>query len=316
MMLAGDDSLTTATVRPGLAQHSAPGHHDTIWSNMKTTIEAARQIKWRGGAASAHRIRGMHGEAEVRTRSLELQFSWNAGFVEARFESGSVTRSYDNRPNYGIVIPEGTEIIWAIKEKSDYRLLTVELERETLLRAHEAQHRLATEISATWDYGDPLSWHLAEAIYAECVSEAPQGLLYAETAISLLALHVARSLSDASRPVGRVRRGGLAPAALRRTCEYMAARCADDISLHEVAAVAGLSPGHFSLAFRQSAGLSPYAWLRRQRIDRCKALLRDPDLSLTMIAQIVGYANQAALAVAFKRETGLTLTEWRRMRAA
>jgi AraC family transcriptional regulator len=69
--------------------------------------------------------------------------------------------------------------------------------------------------------------------------------------------------------------------------------------------------GHFSTAFRQSLGIAPHAWVRRQRIDRAKALLHDANLGLTQIAIILGYANQSSLGVAFKRETGVTPTRWR-----
>jgi AraC family transcriptional regulator len=51
--------------------------------------------------------------------------------------------------------------------------------------------------------------------------------------------------------------------------------------------------------------------LRRQRIERAKMLLHDPTLDLTQIAMILGYANQSSFGVAFKREIGLTPTQWR-----
>ncbi|HVJ54162.1 MAG TPA: AraC family transcriptional regulator [Aliidongia sp.] len=85
----------------------------------------------------------------------------------------------------------------------------------------------------------------------------------------------------------------------------------EDISLHEIAAVTDLSIGHFSIAFRRSTGLSPYRWLRRQRVQFAKSLLARPELGLTEIALMTGYANQSTLGVAFKRETGLTPSAWR-----
>jgi AraC family transcriptional regulator len=93
----------------------------------------------------------------------------------------------------------------------------------------------------------------------------------------------------------------------------MASRLGDDISLSEIASISGLSPGHFSFAFKQSTGMAPHAWLRRQRIDRAKALLCDRDLRISSIAPAVGFANQSAFGVAFKKETGLTPTAWRRL---
>jgi len=74
-----------------------------------------------------------------------------------------------------------------------------------------------------------------------------------------------------------------------------------------------LSPGHFAFAFKQSTGVAPHAWLRRQRIDRARALLRDQDVSLTSVAQSVGFATQSAFGVAFKKETRSTPAAWRRL---
>jgi AraC-like DNA-binding protein len=108
-----------------------------------------------------------------------------------------------------------------------------------------------------------------------------------------------------------IRRGGLPPSRLRRACDYMVSRLGEDVSLQEVAASVELSTGHFSTAFKQSSGVTPHAWMRRQRIDRAKTLLHDANLNLTQIAIILGYANQSSLGVAFKRETGVTPTQWR-----
>src|SRR3984893_2337076 len=108
-----------------------------------------------------------------------------------------------------------------------------------------------------------------------------------------------------------IRRGGLPPSRLRRACDYMVSRLGEDVSLQDVAASVELSTGHFSTAFKQSSGATPHAWMRRQRIDRAKTLLHDANLNLTQIAIILGYANQSSLGVAFKRETGVTPTQWR-----
>ena len=86
----------------------------------------------------------------------------------------------------------------------------------------------------------------------------------------------------------------------------------DAIVRVELAAICGLSVGHFVFAFKQSMGISPHGWLRRQRIDMAKALLRDPALSLSFIASSVGFANQSAFGVAFRKEAAVTPSEWRR----
>ncbi len=190
----------------------------------------------------------------------------------------------------------------------------MEFEPQYVLRVAELQHLCNVEIIEAWDYNHPLTWRLAQAIYDECETDARQGLLYAETAIAFLALHVARSVSNAAARVRILRRGGLAPAVLNRACEYMASRLAENVSLSEVAGIAELSLAHFSFAFKTSVGIAPHTWLRRQRVDRAKALLLDPSLTLSAIALSVGFSAQSAFGAAFKQETGWTPAAWRRAR--
>jgi AraC family transcriptional regulator len=242
-----------------------------------------------------------------------LHFSWNAGVAEAEAESGKRVWVHKNRPRYGFILPPGTNVEFRIKEKPNYRFLAMEFEPAYLLKTAELQHLNTVEFVEAREHDHPLTWHLAEAIFEECESGARQGLLYFESAATLLALHVVRNLSNQARVTNVVNRGGLAPAILRRVCDYMIDRLGDDISLSELAAIGGLSASHFAFAFKQSMGISPHSWLRRERIDTAKALLRSRDLNLSFIAASVGFANQGAFGVAFRKETGMTPTAWRRL---
>src|ERR1700753_3019606 len=245
------DSVSRMADAP-VAMFSAPGHQDTIWSDVRGTVVHSKMIKWTGGVAATHAIGTGSGAAEVRTRSLELHFSWNSGVAEADAESGKRVWAYKNRPRYGLILPPGTNVEFRIKEKSNYRFLAMELEPEYLLRAAEFEHLSAVEFIEAWEYDNQLVWALAEAIFKECDSEARQGLLYSETAVTLLALHVARNLSDLPRQTKFLRRGGLPPAILRGACDFMASRMGDDVSLSEIARAVGLSTGHFTFAFKKS----------------------------------------------------------------
>jgi AraC family transcriptional regulator len=312
-MLAADQQPALALPRHPVAMFSAAGHPDTVWSDVKGSVDHSNSIEWVGGIAASHTIRKVSGAAEVRTHSVGLHFSWNSGYVEADAVSGKRVWSYKNRPRYGLVLPPGSNVEFTIKEKSNYRFLAMELEHQYLLRAAELQHLGSVEFIETWEYEHPLTWHLAEAIFEECESEARQGLLYSETAVTLLALHVARDLSNRLTHVNLRARGGLPPATLRRARDYMVSRLSEDLSLSEIASATGLSPGHFAFAFKQSMGIAPHAWLRRERVDTAKALLRNRDLGIGAIAISVGFANQSAFGVAFRKETGLTPTAWRRL---
>jgi len=79
-----------------------------------------------------------------------------------------------------------------------------------------------------------------------------------------------------------------------------------------LATLVGLSRFHFCTAFRMATGHTPHEWLTVQRIQRAKALLRDPTLSITEIALTVGYQTSSAFAATFRKIAGVTPTEFRR----
>jgi AraC family transcriptional regulator len=290
------------------------GAHDfkgTLRSTLEKSLGLSRQIVWPGASAAAHVIDSVEGDSLVRAQNAQLHFTWNSGYIGGIARCGGVVRAYGNRPCRATVIPAGCEVDY-IMERSNFRLLSIEFAPQFLLRSCELEHLKNIEIVESWDYDDPLCWELAKAIYKECADEAPQGFLYSETAMTLLALQVARKLSTHAPPSKFIGRGGLSPVLLRRACEYMMQRMCDNISLQEVAAAVALSTGHFAFAFKRSLGMAPHAWLRRRRIDQAKRLLRETELGLTAIALSVGYANQSAFGVAFKKETGHTPADYRR----
>jgi AraC family transcriptional regulator len=291
-----------------LALARARGHREPVQPALEVTFNQSGGIAWRGANANAYQVRSMVGEVDVIRTSTVLYFTW--GGIKAEAQSGGKVIPIENRSTFAYVLPPGAHVGFRLKEAGESRQLSVELERDFLLGAAGFEHPVSFDIGETWDYRDPLSWQLARVLYDECISRAPRGTLYAQTAATLLAMHAVRNLSTAT-PLKEIRRGGLAPSLLRRACDYMMSRLGEDISLREVAATVQLSPGHFATAFKQSLGVAPHAWLRRQRIERAKTLLHDPNLDLAQIAMILGYANQSSFGVAFKRETGLTPMQWR-----
>lgn len=107
-------------------------------------------------------------------------------------------------------------------------------------------------------------------------------------------------------------RGGLAPWAERRCLELMRARLSDDISLDELAAEARLSPFHFARMFKQSLGAPPRLYLTRLRVEKVCELLELTNLSVTEIAQEVGYSSSQVLARVFVNHQRMSPTDYRR----
>jgi len=148
-------------------------------------------------------------------------------------------------------------------------------------------------------------------LWAEAEQDDGVSRLFADGAILAVA---AELLREAGRPAVHAR-GGLAAWQVRRVTDYMRADLARDISLSELAELAGLSPHHFCRAFKQSTGASPHVWFTLRRIERAQEIIAaDPSTGLTEVALCVGFGSQSAFGTAFRRVTGISPSAWRRKR--
>lgn len=149
---------------------------------------------------------------------------------------------------------------------------------------------------------------LLHALWTQTAVEAPHTGLLAD---GLMLQVLARLVELQGRAVTR-HSGGLSARQLRQAQEALEELLPDEVSLAGVSALVHLSPAHFSRAFKVSTGLPPWRWLAERRIERAKTLLEDPSLSLTDVAQMVGYSGQSTFGEAFRRATGVTLGQYRR----
>ncbi|SFI28499.1 helix-turn-helix domain-containing protein [Albimonas pacifica] len=118
--------------------------------------------------------------------------------------------------------------------------------------------------------------------------------------------------SDSAQGPGAIARGGLAPWRLRRVEAHVDRRLASPIAVAELAAVAGLSEGHFCRAFKASVGQTPHAFVVSRRIERAQDLMLTTAEPLSQVALQCGLADQAHLTRLFRRHVGATPLAWRR----
>jgi AraC family transcriptional regulator len=107
-------------------------------------------------------------------------------------------------------------------------------------------------------------------------------------------------------------RGGLAAWQERSVVAYIEEHLAEPISLATLAQLARLSPYHFCRAFKQSFGRPPHRYHTSRRIERAKGLLAKPAQSVTEIGLTMGFSEASSFTAAFRRETGLTPSSYRR----
>ncbi len=110
-------------------------------------------------------------------------------------------------------------------------------------------------------------------------------------------------------------RSGLAPWQIRQVKTHIVANLGTTIRTQDLASIAGLSPFHFSRAFRDSFGDSPHSYLLRRRIERSQGLMLTTNMSLAQIALDCGLVDQAHFGRLFRRLVGESPGAWRRARA-
>lgn len=161
-------------------------------------------------------------------------------------------------------------------------------------------------------FADTFIASLVEQMWAESATDTPRGRIFLDSALLALLTNPLAKAEEGALPelAPALRRGGLAPFRLRRVEELAMAHLADDLSLEALAEVAGLSPFHFSRAFRAETGTSPHAWLLERRLERAKELLMGTSMTVNEVAKAVGFAGKQGLIGAFKRAVGTTPIAW------
>ena len=105
--------------------------------------------------------------------------------------------------------------------------------------------------------------------------------------------------------------GGLAPWRLRRIDDRLKSSN-ELVGLADLADLCGLSVRQLSRGFRASRGQSIGQYVAHHRIERAKeALVRDP--CIKAVAGRMGFASSAAFSSAFRKATGLSPSEFRRL---
>lgn len=100
---------------------------------------------------------------------------------------------------------------------------------------------------------------------------------------------------------------------IQRVLDYIDSNIGKPITLDQLAAEASLSPFHFSRLFRDATGLAPHRYVTDRRVQAAKDALALPERSLTEIALDKGFGSLDNFIRVFRKRTGLTPGQYRRL---
>ncbi|MBD2776224.1 helix-turn-helix domain-containing protein [Iningainema tapete] len=203
------------------------------------------------------------------------------------------------------VIPAGQPSYWCCNGGID--ILHIHLEPTFIAKIAEASDIDASrvEIINSFCGRDPQIQHIAMSLLTELKSPGLMGQLYVETLTNLLAIHLIRQHS-AKNVNMQFCVGGLSPSKLQQVIEYIYNYLDQELTLTQLADVAGMSPGYFATLFKESTGVAPHQYVIHKRIEQAKQLLLKGELSISEVAHRVGFCDQGHLTRHMRRLLGVT----------
>jgi AraC family transcriptional regulator len=154
-------------------------------------------------------------------------------------------------------------------------------------------------------------WETAIKLATLIESSDLEHWLYAE-ALSVVMAQELVQLNSGRFSVQPYARGGLGAWQQREVVVYIEDHLGEPISLATLAQLARLSSYHFCRAFNKSIGMPPHRYHTNRRIERAKALLEKPAVSVTDVGLALGFTEVSSFTAAFRKTTGLTPSSYRR----
>lgn len=106
--------------------------------------------------------------------------------------------------------------------------------------------------------------------------------------------------------------GGISPFRLRRVLEHIDLRLSERITVPDLAAVAGMSRGHFTRVFEGAVGETPHRFVLTRRLEAARRMVEEGAADLATVAARTGFSSHAHLTTTFRQAFGVTPAEHRR----
>lgn len=281
--------------------------------NIGRVITSSKGLGWRGihvetGKNSGFRTDDVTVPQHYFAMNIGAPFDWE-------WKDGG-TRFRKERSQLGTIWinPAGIPFSHRVYGHNQFALLTLDPKHllEGLPEGTSIDHQaFARDHHST----DAQIQHIMGALVGEAAAGSPNGQIYIDLLSTALSIHYANhyrlkgplvdSLDLSVVKLGDHKR-------IRKVTDYIEAFLTEDISLNDLALVAGLSKFHFSRMFKAAVGSTPHQYLMKRRVERAACALAKETASITEIAIAHGFADQTHFTRNFKKIKGITPGKFRR----
>jgi len=285
-------------------------------------------------------LQHVHKAANAEVALISPQKDWdNVAATRFRFENVDVRLQALGVPVYGVnygpdmqlertlhgrriagcgraghlsLLPPDADTRWVFDKPGD--VVLVFLNRTLFGRAIEEsvdRDPRSVEIVPKFIIRDLVLERIAHQLLREVSDPRPDGRLRIEEIAQMLAAHFIEAHSNQELRQER-KRYIMAPGKLKRAEEFIRSKLETDLSLQDIADAAGMSIFHFAKAFKFATGLSPYKYVKEQRLRYARTLLHDDRLSIRQVALAVGF-SPSYFTAEFKARMGMTPRKFRQV---
>lgn len=273
-----------------------------------SVLEPLRWRRWDGVIADvwhAQTANGARGEYVSKNPRVFIMLEKEGGDIDLRLSPQGANVPAQRGPHASFV-PAELELWSRTDTGMRLRHLDLHFDVEALAQRFGRSIDAARLAAPRLMFVDARVMDLARLIAAECGGPDARNDLYGDALTMALTIELFQIGRDRPR-----KRPTLAAWQLQRSIAFIEDNCMRNIRLQELAELTQLSQTYFSHAFKAATGLPPSRWHMRARIRRVQSLLASVDMSLTDIAMLAGFADQAHFTRVFRRMVGQTPSAWR-----
>lgn len=144
----------------------------------------------------------------------------------------------------------------------------------------------------------------------ECDADGISYHLYLQTQLYVFFYHLSQVLSVESNKLHT----GQQNYYIRMAEEFVEKYYAQNIHVQDIADYVGICRSHLTTLFQDNLQMSPSEYITHFRLTRAHEQLAISNFSIGKIAEICGYQDPLVFSRAFKKMTGMTPTQYRRIR--